>query len=133
MPLHPTPRKSLCTVTVAHHVMSTTVSCINFVNSRGFNRRQLKELLNDLDSEQGDLVYHCEVQWLSHGNMLMRFYKLRDEVKQFMERKGKCIRELNDSKWLCDLAFMVDITKCLSGLKVKLQGPPSFSASCFQT
>jgi hypothetical protein len=50
--------------------------------------------------------------------MLMRFYKLRDEVKQFMEMKGKPVRELNDSKWLCDLAFMVDITKYLSELNV---------------
>jgi hypothetical protein len=43
--------------------------------------------------------------------MLMKFYELRGEVKQFMAMKGKPVRELNDSKWLCDLAFMVDITK----------------------
>uniref|UniRef100_H3APJ3 HAT C-terminal dimerisation domain-containing protein n=1 Tax=Latimeria chalumnae TaxID=7897 RepID=H3APJ3_LATCH len=30
---------------------------------------------------------------------------------------------LNDSKWLCDLAFMVDIIQYLSELNVKLQGP----------
>jgi hypothetical protein len=41
--------------------------------------------------------------------MLMRFYELRNEVKQFMKMKGKPVRKLNDSKWLCDLAFMVDI------------------------
>lgn len=67
--------------------MSTVVSCINFVKSRGFNSHQFKELLTDLDSEY-DLVYHCEVLWLSLGTMLMRFYELRDEVEQFMEMKG---------------------------------------------
>lgn len=72
-----------------NNVMSTVVSCINFVKSRGFNSRQFKELLNDLGSEYGDLVYHCEVRWLSHGNMLMRFYEPRDEFKQFMEMEGK--------------------------------------------
>ncbi|KAJ8038488.1 General transcription factor II-I repeat domain-containing protein 2A [Holothuria leucospilota] len=91
--------------------------------------RQFKMLLNDLDSEYGDLVYHCEVRWLSRGNMLMRFYQLRDEAKQFMKMKGKPVAELSDSKWLCDLAFMVDITKYLSELNVKLQGPTQLLSS----
>ncbi|ROL33046.1 General transcription factor II-I repeat domain-containing protein 2B [Anabarilius grahami] len=86
------------------------------------NSRQFKELLSDLESEYGDLVYHCEVRWLSRTYMLARFYKLREEVKQFMEIKGKPVVELSDGKWLCDLAFMVDITKYLSELNVKLQG-----------
>lgn len=30
--------------------------------------------------------------------------------------------ELSDSKWLCNLAFMVNTTKYLSELNVKLQG-----------
>ncbi|KAK3892883.1 hypothetical protein Pcinc_003284 [Petrolisthes cinctipes] len=54
--------------------------------------------------------------------MLIHFYELRDEVKQFMEIKGTPVKELSDTKWLCDLAFMVDITKYLSELNVKLQG-----------
>ncbi|KAK3887628.1 hypothetical protein Pcinc_008332 [Petrolisthes cinctipes] len=102
--------------------MSTPVSCIDFIKSRGLNSCQFKELLNDLDLEYGDLVYHCEVWWLSRGNMLMRFYELRDEVKQFMEMKGTPVKELSDTKWLCDLAFMDDITKYLSELNVQLQG-----------
>ncbi len=39
-------------------------------------------------------------------------------MKQFMEIKGKPVVELSDDKWLCDLAFMVDITKPLSELNV---------------
>ncbi|KAK0132869.1 General transcription factor II-I repeat domain-containing protein 2A [Merluccius polli] len=103
--------------------MSTVVSTINLIKSRGLNSRQFKELLSELESEYGDLVYHCDVRWLSRGEMLARFYKLREEVKQFMDMKGKPVDELSDDKWLCDLAFMVDITKHLSELNVKLQGP----------
>lgn len=44
-----------------------------------------------------------------------------------MELKGKPVRELNDSKWLCDLAFMVDITKYLSELNLK--GPNQLLSS----
>ena len=108
--------------------MSTVVSCINCIKARGLNSRQFKELLSDL-AEYGDHVHHWEVQWLSRGNMLRRFYELQDEVKQFMEMKGKPVMELNDSKWLCDLAFMVDITKYLSGLNIKLQNPNQLISS----
>lgn len=123
-------QESLCAQSLRlNYVMSTVVSCINFVKSRGLNSRQFKEFLNELDSQYGDLVYHCEVRWLSRGNMLMRFHELRNEVKQFMEMKGKPVLELSDSKWLCDLAFMVDITKYLSELNVKLQGPNQLLSS----
>ncbi|KHJ42031.1 hypothetical protein D918_07921, partial [Trichuris suis] len=90
-------------------------------------------LLNGLDPEEGDLAYHCEVRRLSGGNMLMRLYELWDEIKQFMKIKGNPVKKLNDSKWLCYLAFMMDITKYLSELNVKLQAPTSFSTPCFQT
>ncbi len=46
-----------------------------------------------------------------------------------MEIKGKPVVELSDDKWLCDLAFMVDITKHLSELNVKLQGPNQLLSS----
>uniref|UniRef100_UPI00358F8063 general transcription factor II-I repeat domain-containing protein 2A-like n=1 Tax=Myxine glutinosa TaxID=7769 RepID=UPI00358F8063 len=112
-----------------NNVMTTVVSTMNVIKSRGLNSRQFKELLSELESEYGDLVYHCEVRWLSRGNMLTRFYSLREEVKQFMEMKGKPVMELSDSKWLCDLGFMVDITKYLSELNVKLQGPNQLLSS----
>ena len=117
--------------------MATVVSSINFIKSRGLNCRQFKEcrqftaasLLKDLESEYGDLVYYCEVQWLSRGSMLRRFYELRNEVKLFMETKGEPVAQLSDSMWLCDLAFMVDITQYLSELNVKLQGPNQLLSS----
>lgn len=56
-------QESLCAQSLRfNNVMSTVVSCINFIKTRGLNSRQFKELLSDLDSEYGDLVYHCEVQ-----------------------------------------------------------------------
>ncbi|TWW65017.1 hypothetical protein D4764_22G0006640 [Takifugu flavidus] len=61
--------------------------------------------------------------------MLARFYTLREEVKHFMEMKGKPVMELSDGKFLSDLAFMVDITKHLSELNIKLQGPNQLVSS----
>lgn len=46
-----------------------------------------------------------------------------------MEMKGKPVTEPSDGKWLSDLAFMVDITKHLSELNIKLQGPNQLISS----
>ncbi len=45
-----------------NNLMKTVVSIINFIKSRGLNNRWFKELLSELESEYGDLVYFCEVQ-----------------------------------------------------------------------
>ncbi|XP_070409546.1 general transcription factor II-I repeat domain-containing protein 2A-like [Nothobranchius furzeri] len=112
-----------------NNVMKTVVSAMNFIISGGLNNRQFKELLCELESEYGDLVYHCEVCWLSCADMLVRFYTLREEVRHFMEMKGKLVLELSDDKFFSDLAFMVDITKHLSELNIKLQGPNQLISS----
>ena len=39
-----------------------------------------------------------------------------------MESKQKVIPELEDEKWLSDLAFMCDVTEHLNALNFKLQG-----------
>ena len=56
------------------HVMETTVSCVNFIKSRGLSHRQFQQFLQDVELEYGDLIFHGEVRWLSKGNLLKRFY-----------------------------------------------------------
>ena len=64
---------------------------------------------------------------MSRSDMLTRFYLLRNEVCQFMNMQEIPVAELSDSRWLCDLAFMFDISKHLSELNKKLQGPNQLS------
>ena len=124
-------QESLCAHSLKlNNVMKTVVSTINFIKSRGLNNCQFKELFSELESEYVDLVYHCEVRWLSRANMLARFYALREDVRHFMEMKGKPVMELSDGKFLSDLAFMVDITKHLPELNITI--PTSLSTLCFQ-
>ena len=63
--------------------------------------------------------------------MLTRFYLLRNEIGQFMDMQGNLVIELSDNRWLCDLAFMVDIDKHFSELNIKLQGPIQLLNSMF--
>ncbi|GBP41690.1 General transcription factor II-I repeat domain-containing protein 2 [Eumeta japonica] len=53
--------------------------------------------------------------------MLKRFYELRNEIADFMQIKNKPLSELSDPKWICDLAFLVDLTGYLNDLNLKLQ------------
>ena len=53
--------------------------------------------------------------------MLKRFYELRHEIADFMQIKDKPLSELSDPKWICDLAFLVDLTGYLNDLNLKLQ------------
>ncbi|CAK1593253.1 unnamed protein product [Parnassius mnemosyne] len=53
--------------------------------------------------------------------MLKRFYELRNEIADFMKIKDKPLSELSDPKWICNLAFLVDLTGYLNYLNFKLQ------------
>ena len=47
--------------------MKVVVKTVNFIRSRSLNHRQFQELLDDLDSQFGDVVYYSEIRWLSRG------------------------------------------------------------------
>lgn len=116
-------QENLCAKTLnIPEVMTFVVKTINFIKARGLNNRQFQLMLTEMESEYGDLLYYCEVRWLSRGAMLERFYVLRKEVAQFLQEKGKSVSEINDPDWVRDLAFLVDITKHLNDLNAKLQG-----------
>ena len=54
------------------------------------------------------------MRWLSKGSMLRRFYELR-KVALFLKNKGRPMAEMEES-WLCDLAFLIDITTRMNEL-----------------
>ena len=55
------------------HVMDTVVKIVNEIRSKGLKHRQFQAFLEELDTEYRDLLYHCEVRWLSRGKVLERF------------------------------------------------------------
>ncbi|KAL4152891.1 hypothetical protein QTP88_000724 [Uroleucon formosanum] len=113
----------LCTKVInMAHVIRPVKQMVNFIRSRGMNQRQFSIFLNDLESEYSGLPYFTEVRWLSCSTVLERFWKLRDTIQIFLESKEQDVSVLSDPMWLQDLSFMVDITKHLSNLNLKLQG-----------
>ncbi|XP_070761850.1 general transcription factor II-I repeat domain-containing protein 2-like [Enoplosus armatus] len=70
------------------HIMQVVVGTVNFIRARGLNHRQFDSLLSDSNITHS-LPYHTEVRWLSRGAVLRRFFDLREEIGQLMEKKGK--------------------------------------------
>ena len=75
-----------------------------------------------MDSEYGELLYHTEVRWLNCGNVLKRFFALRNEIASFMKMKNMAVPLLADATFQYNLAFLSDITHHLNELNLKLQG-----------
>lgn len=55
------------------NVMSMVVKCINQIRSRGLKHRRFRAFLEEMESEDGDVLDFTEVRWLSRGNVLKRF------------------------------------------------------------
>ena len=104
------------------NVMSVVVKCINQIRSRGLKHRMFRSFLVEIESEYEDVLYFSEVCRLNRGSVLKKFFELRAEVEDFMEKHGVAVPVLSDPKWLMDLAFFVDTTHQLNVLKKKLQG-----------
>ena len=87
-------QESLCAKSLGlNNVMKVVVSTVNFIQSRGLNHRQFQELLIELDSEYGDVIYFSQVRWLSKAATLKRVWKLKEEISNFMEMKGTKVEQ----------------------------------------
>ena len=51
-------QESLC-----KSVFDPVVRVINLIRARGLNNRQFKRLLDDMESEYSDVLYHSKVRW----------------------------------------------------------------------
>ena len=103
-------------------VMRVVIKIVNFVRARGLYHRQFQHMLEEMDNQYGDLLYYCEVRWLSRGEMLQGVYQLRAELTNFLKEKGMEVPELSDTKWMTDFAFLVDITNHLNMVNSKIKG-----------
>ena len=104
------------------HVMNVVVKIINSIRAKALQHRLFKSLLDELDSEYGDLILHADVRWLSRGKVLQRFLDLLPEIIIFLKSRGEEYDQLSDDACLLDLGFLTDLTAKLNDLNRELQG-----------
>ncbi|XP_042242397.1 general transcription factor II-I repeat domain-containing protein 2B-like [Homarus americanus] len=117
------------------HVVDTVVKVVNYIRARGLNHRQFITLLEDLESDHTDVLYHTNVRWLSLGKILKRVWELKEEIGLFLDMKQNAIDfpQLNDEKWLSDFAFAVDIMGHMNDLNSKLHGKGAFAHDLYSS
>ncbi|KAG0717726.1 General transcription factor II-I repeat domain-containing protein 2 [Chionoecetes opilio] len=115
-------QESLCSKSAnLTDVMSVVVKVVNSILSRSLNHRQFQALTDEVNVHYGDLLYFCEVRWLSHGAMLFRVCDLQQEIATFLRQKNlPGADHFSNPQWLARLALLTDITTHLNDLNVKL-------------
>ncbi|PVD24665.1 hypothetical protein C0Q70_15150 [Pomacea canaliculata] len=91
------------------HIIDPVVSVINTIRARALNHRQFKALLEDIEAQHGDVLYHNNVRWLSLGKVLKRVWDLRHEILMFLDIKGmECdfVSKMKSDLWqLCQVGL----------------------------
>jgi hypothetical protein len=67
-------QENLCTKSVKMTNVVTVAKLVNYIRSKGLSHHQFQQFLNDMDSENGGVLYNTEIRWLSRGQMLKRVY-----------------------------------------------------------
>ncbi|XP_076034521.1 general transcription factor II-I repeat domain-containing protein 2B-like [Oratosquilla oratoria] len=104
-------------------VMSVVVKVVKSVLSRSLNHCQFQILMDEVNVHYNDLLYFCEVRWMSRGAMLSRLCDLQQEIATFLRQKNlPHADQFCDPRWLACLALLTDITAHLNALNMMLQG-----------
>nr|XP_014351308.1 PREDICTED: general transcription factor II-I repeat domain-containing protein 2A-like [Latimeria chalumnae] len=113
-------------------VMEFVVSTVNFIHAQSLNHREFQSFLENINATYGDVPYHTEARWLSRGNVLKRFFVLREEIKSFLQEKGRDTSVMEDRDWIAGLAFLTDVTGHLNDLNLRLQGSQHLICDLFE-
>ena len=83
---------------------------VNFLNNGALNTRLFRKLCSEMNAEHLNSLYYTRVHWLSKGNVLGRVFELREELKEFLNRQGKCKLEscFRNNNFMSKLAYLVD-------------------------
>jgi hypothetical protein len=89
---------------------------VNFFRGSTLNHCESVALLDEVESEYGDIIYHINVRRLRRGSVLKRLFDLLNVIKLLMEKRSKDTEELSDTRCITDLALLVDVNSHLNNL-----------------
>eukprot|EP00106_Octopus_bimaculoides_P003328 XP_014770770.1 PREDICTED: general transcription factor II-I repeat domain-containing protein 2-like [Octopus bimaculoides] len=98
------------------HVVDPVVSMVNTVRARALYHRQFKSLLENVEAEYGDVIYHNSIQWLSLGKILKWVWELKNKVFLFLDIKRlSCdfVIKMGYEEWRYEMMFAADMLEKL--------------------
>ena len=96
------------------------VNNVKFNPAKALNHRQFQNFLTaKWEAGHGDVIYYCDVRWLSRAKVLKRIAELKDAIQEFMTIKNKPIFKFDDSQFKADFAFLADISSHLATVNLK--------------
>ncbi|KAG0714166.1 General transcription factor II-I repeat domain-containing protein 2B [Chionoecetes opilio] len=123
--LHHFPQESLCSKSAnLTDVMFLVVKIVKIHPLHSLNHRQFPGTNGRSQRTLWDLLYFCEVRWLSHGAMLGRVCEpaAGDRHLPPFQKNLPGADHFSNPQWLARLALLKDITTHLNDINVKLQG-----------
>ena len=104
-----------------HEVLSLAVKTINNIKKNALHSRCFSALCDGLDSGHLQLLYHCEVRWLSKGRVLNRLFELRQQVYIFLSDKRSLLADhYVDDCFCAKLAYLLDVFNHLNQLNLSM-------------
>ena len=71
------------------NVFLQVIKIVNHITSSALNTRLFKLFCHEMDSDHINLMFYTQVRWLSRGNVIIRVYELREELKEFLRTQKK--------------------------------------------
>jgi hypothetical protein len=104
--------------------MKIVVKITNLIRqgNRSLYHRKFRSFLLEIDASYGDLLLCSQIRWLGAGKCFEQFFTLRTEIPLFLKDKISSYttnleQEMLNPIFLCELAFLTDITKHMNDLK----------------
>ncbi|KAL1276926.1 hypothetical protein QQF64_023599 [Cirrhinus molitorella] len=99
----------------------------NYQPHQSTQHRLFRKFVLESQASHDDLLLHNDMRWLSKGKALERFVELRAQVVDFLKQsKSKAaadhLRVMQDTLYVCNVAFLTDIFSHLNTLNLQLQG-----------
>jgi hypothetical protein len=104
------------------NIIDQVVKVINFIKSRPLKSRLFEQICDEMDADYSRLILYSAVRWLSRGNILSRFYNLREELLVFLIMEESEFNFLGDEEWWTKLSFLTDLFEHLNKLNSCMQG-----------